>query len=828
MKKYFTLSLLLSVVICIYSFKTRTNKISNSGPSIYSSSLTTDSLGCGTEERDSLEFENLPYFNNNDYLEDLLDSLEYPGIEDLLGKNYADYPTRYWIPIKFWVIRNSAGTGGATELQIRKLMNDINEIYRESNTLIQFYQQCHIGYIDNDSYVNLNWLQAGAVSRDNVQSGVVNVFLGDGLPSSVSGVRMPDVPLLSKKSVFLSGRTIRRTDDDYTFAHEVGHYLGLDHTHQYSKRVCLREPVSRTRTWPFLSSCRPFSGKRICESTGDALRDTPADPDLYENTECFYELGGIDMYGDFYDSNPPMVNNVMSYNGPGDCGYLFTRLQVAVMLNFLERDFGNLLHATLWKSSSSLFDTFEPDNSRNTVGTTQILKCVEQNRNFHMQYNPGVSFTSCDEDWTRYVATSNETIDIYTRAVPGNPTVNTSLYVYDSANNLIASNDDKASGNIYSKVTIPTTINSEYFIRVVNNSNTSGGYYALAVGTDLSAISITGDAAICNSSTYSVPNLPTGATVSWSVTGPYTISGSSTSNTVQINKTANGTGILSVVVSSCDVRTITKALVNHALSVAPGGNGYCGEATISVNSINSGNFTWTVSGDLQINGASSQTYVTTDNYIEIIGTEGNITVNANGCVSPINLGLAYSPYKRDITIVSNLPLLPNDPLSAFVTLDYSVDTYRWYMNNTLDFDNTTSNYWTNDRDKDGRVCGMNTLRLEVDLTCGSSVVVGEIQFEQLCSEWFSAYRIFPNPASSYIQVGPNEQHLSKMNTTDKSRLKEYQVTLLDNSGRAIMVVRSNGKKATLNTAQLPSGQYHIHLKADGEKEVIKRQIVIRN
>ena len=339
---------------------------------------------------------------------------------------------------------------------------------------------------------------------------------------------------------------------------------------------------------------------------------------------------------------------------------------------------------------------------------------------------------------------------------------------------------------------------------------------------------IAGEKTDCSSSTFSIPNIGA-ATVVWSVTGSHSILGSNTGSSVNIQTTGNLPGTLTALVTTpCHTYTVTKVLKGFELTLEPGGNGYCGEATVSVNAFGTPSITWTFTGDLQIDGALSQTHVTTDKFINITGTEGTISMSATICGATVSLSQDYSPYKRDITIVSNLPLLPNDPLSAFVNLDYSVDTYRWYMNNTLDFDNTTSNFWINDRDKDGRRCGMNTLRLEVDLSCGSSVVVGEIQFEQLCSEWFRAYQIFPNPASSFIQVGPTEELVSKMGNTEKSRLKDYDVTLLDKSGRILMKVRSNDKKAVLNTANVPSGQYYIHLKADGEKEVVKKQIVIKN
>ncbi|WP_155978027.1 hypothetical protein [Pedobacter glucosidilyticus] len=54
--------------------------------------------------------------------------------------------------------------------------------------------------------------------------------------------------------------------------------------------------------------------------------------------------------------------------------------------------------------------------------------------------------------------------------------------------------------------------------------------------------SIQGPSQFCTTATYQIPNLPNGATVTWSATGSISISGSTTANPVSVSKSIDGTG----------------------------------------------------------------------------------------------------------------------------------------------------------------------------------------------------------------------------------------------------------------------------------------------
>ena len=106
-----------------------------------------DTLECDAKGRDTSEMQDLPYFGNNDYLENFLDSIGYPRSTSqsrIIGLNQV----RYRIPIKFWVYRHSDGTGGPTFEHLANYIRDLNRFYNiENNTWIGFYMKCDIGYI---------------------------------------------------------------------------------------------------------------------------------------------------------------------------------------------------------------------------------------------------------------------------------------------------------------------------------------------------------------------------------------------------------------------------------------------------------------------------------------------------------------------------------------------------------------------------------------------------------------------------------------------------------------------------------------------------------
>lgn len=214
---------------------------------------TSDTLSCDAPDRDTTELESLPWFGNNDYLENLLDSIGYPPGANarIVGPDRV----RYHVPIKFWVYRNSAGTGGPTDRQLRDYIDNLNRFYNvDNNTLIGFYMKCEVGFINDNDHLEVGDAEAWLLIQGHKELGAINIHITDDLKDA-AGIHYR-ARFFGVDAIFLSAATYIRPDLAATIAHEVGHYFELDHTHQYANRgKCRKEAIDRNRTWPFFQFC---------------------------------------------------------------------------------------------------------------------------------------------------------------------------------------------------------------------------------------------------------------------------------------------------------------------------------------------------------------------------------------------------------------------------------------------------------------------------------------------------------------------------------------------------------------------------------------------
>lgn len=459
---------------------------------------------CVTADRDTTEFTELPWFDNNAYLDNLRNGLGYPLNDPDPCNRCRVEPNsvvRYRIPVKIWVYRDNNGNGGPNELQIQAMLDYVNDQHRQLRTGIRFYLKCGISEVRDDDKLNLSNLESFFVSNwigGRQDIGAVNIHLVQNISGGPNNFYSPFT-----HSIFIAWQDLTNpTPVQYsTFSHEIGHFMGLDHTHQFIKynfvaRTCFREPVDHSRSWAFISACYKERSRLKCESTGDGLCDTPADPNAPITGTCAFgtTYPGVDLYGDSFSfppagSSQPDVRNIMGYYDR-ICRTVFTPNQIGVMLHSIEGFVGkNYYHRDAYKNQNVVFDHFEPNQTQQTardmpVGQTELLT-------FHWQYDGrngqvgAENYSSCDVDWVRFSSTSTLPIRISTYIGGSSAQPNTRLTLFDSGGNQIAQNDD-ANGTLFSQIDISNlTPGVQYFVRVENlspyPSAESHGYYTLSI-----------------------------------------------------------------------------------------------------------------------------------------------------------------------------------------------------------------------------------------------------------------------------------------------------------------------------------------------------------
>lgn len=363
-----------------------------------------------------------------------------------------------------------------------------------------------------------------------------------------------------------------------------------------------------------------------------------------------------------------------------------------------------------------------------------------------------------------------------------------------------------------------TTVNNVGVTIKVNNA-TFKSYTSTVTRNTLVPI-ITGLAQICSSENYSIPNLPAGATITWSVSGTYIINGSNTSNSVNVQATTgNGAGILTATIGAVcgSTFTVTKNISPIQLEITPFGSGDCGHAYTSINLPNGNNYAWTVTGDLAID-FGGQSLNTTSNSVEITGTEGDISLSVVACGSTINLSKHYKAYNPELLISAN-PMFGSDPLSASViNLGVNFTSIDWYIDNS---------YWSTDYNlfETNAPCGTHTLKAVIQLECGATITTEEIEFERYCSSWRSSVVVYPNPASTELKItyAPDVNSMIEMEALVSKEIKLY-----NEKGKALIVseIKRGEKEIVFDIRNIPDGTYYLHV-TEG-KEIVKKQIIVKH
>ncbi|MBK9074743.1 MAG: hypothetical protein IPL77_07120 [Flavobacteriales bacterium] len=200
------------------------------------------------------------------------------------AQGYAPRGSTRYVKIKVIIASQSAPGGDAsTPSIVQRDIDGMNELFAQNNTGIQFELCGPVQVVDNDNLYAL-WNLDPATLNPYYEPGYITLVYCALLPNGLGGFAMGDL-------VYLRG-----SGSAQIAAHEVGHVLGLMHTHDSVFGAELADSSN-------------------CATAGDFICDTPSDPnlslpDMIDHAGCTYIGTVTDANGDPYS---PSTTNIMSY-----------------------------------------------------------------------------------------------------------------------------------------------------------------------------------------------------------------------------------------------------------------------------------------------------------------------------------------------------------------------------------------------------------------------------------------------------------------------------------------------------------------------------------
>ncbi len=413
-----------------------------------------DDAICVSGGKMELDYRKKPWKGENAFLQQFLEQINYFGNEEKV---------RFLVPVKFWVYRSSKGIGGASFEDIKKLMNELNYYNKFNKTGIQFYLR-EIKHINKTSRQVFNYhIEAPLQTFFRHTKPALNVYLIDRFTKRAESKKV----VKGTYNITTNSIILRRKNSSTGLTHEVGHYFGLLHPHRhYNKGKSSQEPVSRTRT-----ASNDGKGTPLCETRGDLLKDTPAEPKLtfLVNNDCEFIGNALkDEWGDNYQSD---VRNIMSYPTHYTCRDSFTLSQKGVMLYSASVN----KFAKYWNTEDLInhkyfFDANEPNDYFEMASPIKIS--VVQGFNFHKIFISKKEDKTDTCDWHKFEVKSKDKRNVRILITPSienrQPIVAT---FYNK--NLILLSENSSKNNEVIELGFKNVVSDWYYIKVSTKENST-------------------------------------------------------------------------------------------------------------------------------------------------------------------------------------------------------------------------------------------------------------------------------------------------------------------------------------------------------------------
>jgi hypothetical protein len=259
-------------------------------------------------------------FCQDEYCSTIEDEMR-PDIFDEAG-HYIQNRSFNSIALNINILTHDDGRKTINESLVLEEIELVNKYYEAHNI---YFEICGIDFIASSDLLQFQRIDDKPVISQYNEEGKINLYIVENIIKEDGGTScgFADYPWSTSEIIVIKKSCITNSS---TLAHELGHFLGLYHTHETRFG---QELVDQSN----------------CQTSGDKLCDTPADPKLSSdniNNDCIYTGEGRDGNYEHYEPDPSLL---MSYSRK-QCRNKLTGEQAAIMSLSIETYYSSYLCAT--------------------------------------------------------------------------------------------------------------------------------------------------------------------------------------------------------------------------------------------------------------------------------------------------------------------------------------------------------------------------------------------------------------------------------------------------------------------------------------------------